>query len=874
MTYISAQVTENRKSVIVWERDEQGDRTYKTFNAPYYFYYPDEHGKFLDIHGNKLSRLDCDTYGEFYKAKEEFKLRGVRLYESDIGPEFKILSEHYYNKPSGRLNITFLDIEVNYDITIGHAKPSNPYAPISAIALYHQYNDTFVTYVVPPTPDWTEEKIWEEFASDPKKYAYEPSMRDRMSIIICKDEAQLLKYFLVEIENTDILSGWNSSWFDCPYIYFRLVKVLGQHAANRLSFPNAKPPRIKEVEKFNRKQLTVEFNGRISLDYLELFVKLEQEKRPSNTLEAISEELLPDMKKLEYEGSLHDLYYNNFAFFCRYNIRDTEILKGFEEKLKYAQFSVNFSHAATGLPNNVLGTIKLTELAIINYCHYELDTIVPDSKENTSGGSYLGAFVLDPQVGLHDWVSGIDVQSLYPSTMRALNISPEAIIGQFNERNKAYEAFFGNSNTTRLTMVYENGVAESNTVEEWKETFESNKWSISGYGTVFSQTKRGFITDILTDWFFKRIEYKGKMSEFSAKLKTLEKGSIEYNQTLEDIDYYDKLQYIMKIRLNSIYGCMGNEFFKFYDVRMAESVTRSGREVLMHMVRKTSELLDGEYIWPSASALYSDTDSVYFTTHAENADEALIIAKDVCKRVNVSFKPFMQNAFMCTDGFDGLIKAEQEMVAEKAIFISKKYYILKIVNNNGKAVNKIKIMGHQVKKTTLPKHIRQRLIPYIEQIMNGAEWNDIGKGLVAYKDELMQCKILDIGAPIGINEFEKYNAEYAVDPKTRMPGHIAGAIFYNSCLEKHNDKVSPQINSGMKIKTFKLLKEFGRFKGIAVPYDTKELPAWFMEEFGHLIDKKGQVEKLVDKTMQNILTAIGKKMPTKKSLLVDELVEY
>lgn len=609
MTYISAQVTENKQNVIVWHRDEQGERDYRIFKAPYYFYYPSEKGEYLDIHGKKLARLDFPTYRDFKEAKEEFQRNNIKLYESDIGPEFKILSQHYYNKPSGRLNVTFLDIEVDYDPQIGFSSIDNPYAPISAVALYHQYNNTFVTYVVPPSAHWTVDKIWDTFESNPEKYAYTKGMRENMEIILCKNESQLLLCFLAEIENSDMLQGWNSSWFDIPYIYVRLVKVLGQNEADKLSFSNAKPPRLKEVEKFKRKQKTIDLYGRISLDYLELFIKLEQEKRQSNTLEAISEELLPDLKKLEYEGSLADLYQNEFAFFVRYNIRDTEILKGLDEKLKYAQFSVDFSHAATGLPQNILGTVKLTELAIINYCHYELKNVVPDSIVNDTAGKIMGAFVLEPQVGMSDWASSIDIQSLYPSVMRALNISPDSIVGQFVENNRAYEAFF-ESTEKDVTLIYESGATETKSTSEWVKVIEDNKWSISAFGTVLSLEKKGVITRILDDWFYKRIEYKKKIKTFEHELKSIHHERPEYATTLEQIDYYDKLQYVMKIRLNSIYGCLGNQYFKFYDTRLGESVTRSGREVLMHMVRKVAEIMDGEYIWPSESAKYSDTDSV------------------------------------------------------------------------------------------------------------------------------------------------------------------------------------------------------------------------------------------------------------------------
>src|SRR6185312_2773077 len=233
MTYISAQVTENRQNVIVWERDANGNRDYRMFRAPYYFYVKNTDGAYQDIYGNKLERVDCSTSREMWELRQALNSQGIRLYESDIGPEYKILSEHYFNKPTGKLNTTFYDIEVDYDKNKGFSKVEDPYAPISSIALYHEYNKTFVTYVVPPS---------DEYSDVPK------DISEIAEVVLCKNEAQLLRYFLAEIENTDILSGWFSDFFDAPYIYQRLLRVLGQEAANRLSFSDARPPKMKEVE--------------------------------------------------------------------------------------------------------------------------------------------------------------------------------------------------------------------------------------------------------------------------------------------------------------------------------------------------------------------------------------------------------------------------------------------------------------------------------------------------------------------------------------------------------------------------------------------------------------------------------------------------
>lgn len=862
MTYISAQVSENKKNVIVWHRTETGERDFRVFRAPYYFYYPDEDGKHLNIYDKKLSKIEFNTYNEFYQAKEEFKNSGIEIYESDIGPEYKILSEHYYNKPVGKLNTTFLDIEVTKDPAIGYATINNPYAPICSVALYHKYNDRMVVYAVPPDDSWTEDKLPED-------------LHKLSEIVLVKDERMLLKCLLAELENTDVMSGWNSDWFDIPYIYFRIKHVLGEEYLRQMGFDNSKPPRVKEVEKFKVMHKTIQVYGRVSLDYMEVFKKLEQENRPSYSLEAIADELLPDLPKLSYDGALDKLYSEDFAYFLRYNIRDTEILKGLEEKLKYAEFTVNFSHLATGLCENVLTTIRLTELAIINYCHNVLNRIVPDVKKDVmADGKYMGALVLNPQVGMHEYASAVDIVSLYPSTMRTLNISPETIVGQFLEKYKAYEDFISNSSRP-LTLLYENGFTETYTSVEWKEKFEEEGWCISGYGTVYNLTKQGFIPAILTEWFEKRKEYKKMMKDLVKKASGLDKSSVEYNELQREIDYYDKMQYVMKIRLNSIYGACGNPYFRFYDVRNAESTTRSGQAVLMHMVRSIAHMLDGEYLFPSESVIYGDTDSCYFKTHASSLPEAITIADTITKNVNAGFPKFITDSFMCHSDYNNFIKAEYEFISSRSIFVAKKLYLLHLVYKEGKETDKMKIMGLQIKKTTIPKPIRKKLAALMEQLLKGKSWIEIGKEIVEYKDKLMNMDdILKIGLPKGIKKIEEYTELFNADPTTNLPGHIAAAMFWNKCLDVYDDKDSVKITSGSKLKVFYLTKSFGRFKSIAVPTDTKKLPAWFVQHYLGLIDKSMQVNRLVDKPLKNIIKAIGQVIPTKKLLFVEELLEY
>ena len=381
----------------------------------------------------------------------------------------------------------------------------------------------------------------------------------------------------------------NSEYFDMPYIAKRL-ELLGRGSdkfLRKLNFDYAPDaPQFKEAiqNKVTGQTATViELVGRVHLDYLLLFKKYEQYGRPSYKLESIGEEVVPELPKLQYEGSLADLYRKDFVYFVRYNLRDTEVLNGFEEKLGYIQLANEMYHMSTAVSKHVFGTIKLSELAVINECHHELGgLIVNDVCRPEIDRQIKGALVLLPQVGEHQYIGSIDIKSLYPSSILTINISPETLRGQFPANEFAFDCI-SQGTDHELTLALEDGTTEEHTADEWRTILWERKWAISGWGTVFDQSKLGIIPTILDKWFIKRIEYQKLMKQ--AK----EEGD------KDKTDYYDRLQYVFKIKLNSFYGALSNLFFRFYDLRMGESTTATGRAIVKHQCRKTAEVIEGNY---------------------------------------------------------------------------------------------------------------------------------------------------------------------------------------------------------------------------------------------------------------------------------------
>ena len=921
MSYISA--IRKNDEVIVWERTPEEGRTFKLFHAPYYFYLDasvgeysfEKNGREYTIHPERepyfyfktnaeLRRYEFSRRDDYQRAREALQSDGIEMFESDIPPEVKILSQHYYQQPTPSLNITLLDIEVDYDPMNGFSSTSNPYAPINSVALYHRWLNKYVVLCVPPfeniRQEWSDDGMTASSKFLEKINAVAP-LPENVQITFCQDERELLLLLLLEIQDTDILSGWNSEFFDMPYIAKRLELLGGgkDKYLRKLNFDGAPDaPVFKEAlqnEKTGQTALIVELTSRVHFDYLLLFKKYEQMNRPSYKLENIGEEIVPELPKLKYDGPLADLYRRDFGYFVRYNLRDTEVLDGFERKLGYIQLANEMYHMSTGLAKHVFGTIKLSEFAVINECHHELNgLVVNDVHRPDVDRPIKGALVLYPQIGEHEYVGSIDIKSLYPSSILTINISPETLRGQFVDEEAAFRAIACGA-YTKLVFLPEQGEPEEHTADEWRTILWERKWAISGWGTVFDQTKIGIFPTILDKWFKQRIEYQ----------KLMKKAKEDNDK--DKADYYDRLQYVFKIKLNSFYGALSNLYFRFYDLRMGESTTGSGRAIVKHQCRKATEVLGGSYDvdfplygtvkdaedhgsdastalhgpifngeFQSESVIYGDTDSTYFKTYAKNKDEAIKIANAVAKKVNDSYSSFVRETFLCQPGFDKRITCSREVVTGRGIFVDKKRYILHILDLDGKppkGEKELKVMGLDTKKTTLPKEVSKKLNKFVERYLKGEDWNVVAQDIVEYKEEILTTKdIMSIGLPKGISVIENYNEAYKLDKETNLPGHVAASILYNLCRERFNDKKSVEIRSGMKIKVFYLTKPVGRFKSIAIPVDIEEVPNWFFDNFE--VDREMHLERLVDNPLQNIIKAIGKEVPSKQSLFVDSVLVW
>jgi DNA polymerase elongation subunit (family B) len=515
MSYISA--IRDRDEVIVWERID-GKRVVTRYPAEYYFYVPDANGEHESIFGDKVRKLSFENGSDFRDARARYESDNIRVFETDIPTDVRVLAKHYYNVPPPKLHYTFYDIEVDYDPELGFSSVENPYAPLNSIAIYHEWSKRMIIGCI-PSPKFKDITLTELLTEMDEDAPLPDNVKLEFNIF--KTERELLFWILDEFEDSDVITGWNSGLFDTPYLAARIRRVLGKASWKRLCFPEGRDPVERDVELFGRINKTIDLSGRISIDYLVLFKNYEMGDRPTYKLESVADDLLPDLPKLHYEGSLRDLYYNDFPNFVRYNLRDTEILKGFEDKLGYLELANVMVHLSCGQFDYVTGTLKLAELAINNYCHYELNKVVNNkpnvNPDDPNDRSIEGAIVLEPKVGMHKWLGAIDINSLYPSCIMAINISPETQIGQFDQTERAVKAIHDETEEMLTLHLYDSDVYKTQPAWKWKELFLKNGMAISGYGTVYRQDEQGVIPMILDGWFTTRKKYqKMKKDEYSA----------------------------------------------------------------------------------------------------------------------------------------------------------------------------------------------------------------------------------------------------------------------------------------------------------------------------------------------------------------------
>ena len=846
MSYVDALWDRDKDIIKVVERTKAGEREYREFPARYVFYYGDARGKQKSTMGNPVSRVVCKSWKEYLKEQKINKHKG--LFEADINPVYRLLEENYLGQDAPDLHKAFFDIEVDFDPERGYSSPEDPFTAITAITVHLQWLDSLITLALPP----------KGMSMDDAKYA----VKDFPNTYLFDSEAEMLDTFLTLIEDADILSGWNSEGYDIPYTVNRITRVLSKEDTRRFCLWGQYPKK-RTYEKFGREQETYDLIGRQHLDSLELYRKYTYEERHTYRLDAIGEMEVGE-KKTVYEGTLDQLYNNDFRTFIEYNRQDVALLDKLDQKLKFIDLANELAHANTVLLPTTMGAVAVTEQAIINEAHRR-GFVVPNRVHREPGSEpAAGAYVAYPKKGLHDWIGSMDLNSLYPSVIRSLNMDPATVIGQLKPeyteeyvrdemtlRKKsfaaAWEGRFGSleydfvmeqRKDKQITVLWENGESDvMSAAEVYRLIFESNQpWMLSANGTIFTTEYDGVIPGLLKRWYAERKELQAK------KGKAIDAG----NQT--EVAFWDKRQLVKKINLNSLYGAILNPGCRFFDPRIGQSTTLTGRAIVKHMSAKVNEIVTGDYDHVGKAIIYGDTDSCYFSAYTSlrpeiekgdipwDKDSIIALYDQICEEANKSFPNFMNDAFHCPKSrSEGVIAAGREVVGEKGLFITKKRYAILIFDNEGERKDvdgkpgKVKAMGLDLKRSDTPVFMQDFLSEVLLAVLTGAKEEQVLDMITAFRTEFKARPGWEKGSPKRANNITDYLAKLKKQGKVNMPGHVRASINWNNLKEMNSDNYSMNIVDGMKVIVCKLKNNPMGYTSVAYPTDELRIPSWFQE---------------------------------------------
>ena len=862
MSYIDALFDREHDRIHTVER-RNGERVYREYPANYIFYYDDARGKFQSIYGTPVSRFSTRNNKEFRKEVRAHSHKPI--YESDINPIFRCLEENYKDQDAPELHTAFFDIEVAFDKDRGFSPVSDPFNPITAISVYLDWLDQLVTLAVPP-----KHLSWET--------AHE-LVRDFENTILFADEADMIKTFLDLIDDADVVSGWNSEGYDIPYTVNRCTRVLSKDDTRKFCLWGQLPKK-RMFERFGAENETYDLIGRVHMDYMQLYRKYTYEERHSYSLDAICEYELGE-RKTQFEGTLDSLYNQHFRTFIEYNRQDTLLIGKLDKKLRFLDLANELAHANTVLLQTTMGAVAVTEQAIINEAH-ERGMVVPNRKQRLTDEDTqaAGAYVAYPKKGVHEWIGSVDINSLYPSAIRAMNMGPETVVGQLRQTmtdhliraNMAkgqsfaaawegifasleYTAVMNQERGTEITIDWESGEESVHSAAEiWNIIFDSNQpWILTANGTILTFEKKGIIPGLLERWYSERKDLQARKKDA---------------KDAKEIAFWDKRQLVKKINLNSLYGAILNPGCRFFDKRIGQSTTLTGRSIARHMDAHLNELITGEYDHVGKAVIYGDTDSCYFSAwpvlKKEVEEGRMAWSKETCiqlydslaEQVNTSFPGFMEQAFHCPRDMGELIKCGRETVADRGLFITKKRYAVNAIDIEGKRldvegkIGKTKATGLDLKRSDTPKIIQDFLLEILNKLLAGAGKDEIVERIREFKYEFKERPGWEKGSPKRVNNLTKYAAEETRLGKANMPGHVRAAINWNNMRKMNGDNYSMAIVDGMKTIVCKLKSNALGWTSIGYPTDEQRLPTWFTE----LPFDDGEMEAtVVDGKVDNLL---------------------
>jgi len=794
---------------------DKGLRFKDVVNYTPYLFIPKANGKYKTLDGKPVSKIDFDSVSD----ARDFISRYEDVSNMEIYGLTTFLYLYIFDNYKGDIdydpklvNIATIDIECAADEGFPDIQRADK--PLTAITLRSR-NRNFVFGCG-------------DFETDDVNTYY----------MKCKDEYELIQKFLECWENLDIdiVTGWNIEFFDIPYIVNRIRNLFNDTEARRLSPWRILDEKIvefrgKENQSFNPAGISV-------LDYYQLYRKFMFGNQESYKLDFIAQVELGE-KKIDYSeyGNLLELYKNNHQKFIEYNIHDCVLVDRLDDKLKFLEQSMAIAYDAKVNYPDVMTTVRPWDIIIHNYL-LEQGIVIPPMKKQQMDGALIGGHVKEPKIGLSKWVVSFDLNSLYPHLIMQYNISPETFTGKMQ-------------NYPTVDKLLSGDVKQP-----------EGDFAIAANGCLYNKDRQGFLPALMEKMYNDRTKYKKLMLE--AKQRYENKPNSEDEKL---VARYHNMQMAKKIQLNSAYGAMANQWFRWFNFDHAEAITMSGQLSIRWIEKKMNEfmnkILNNHNVADRDYVIASDTDSIYvemdhLVAHLDT-DNELDIVVAIDKFCEQKIQPYLDNCYeelaVYMNAYQQKMKMKRETIANKGIWRGKKMYILNAWNVEGVQYSepKLKLQGIEAVRSSTPKACRENIKKALGIIMNGTQ-DELQKFIQDFREEFISLPFEDVAFPRGVKYLAKYskNRNQIYDKGT--PIHVKGALIFNNLLKKHGITSIPTIQDGDKIR-FAYLKVPNPVQEsvVAVP---DELPKE-LEFIDKYIDREMQFNKSFLEPLKSITEVIG-----------------
>ena len=762
---------------------------------------------FKTLEGKYVTPIKHQTMRDAKEWVEQYKEQPHLLY-GNTQYQYSFLYENYPNLEWSLDDVLIATIDIEVACENGFPNPQDAIEPLLSITVKNHANKQIFVWGVG------------EYKTTRPDVAY----------VNCENEKELIYEFLKfwQMNQPDVITGWNTEFFDIPYLCNRIKKLCGEDDLKKLS--PWRSVSSKNIYSMGRSHQVWDIQGIAALDYYDLYRKFTYTNQESYRLDHIAYVELGERKDGNPYDTFRDWYTNDFQSFIDYNITDVEIVDKLEEKMKLIDLCLTMAYEAKVNYTDVLGSVKYWDILIHNYL-MDKGIVVPQKVEREKSEKYEGAYVKDPQTGMHEWVLSFDLNSLYPHLIMQYNISPETMKSEQTVPNMSVDKLLDKQIDTSIL----------------KNT------TMTPNGALFRTDKKGFLPEMMQKMYDDRVRYKKAMLEAKQNLVNTKDKKYE-----KQISTFNNIQMAKKIALNSAYGAIGNNWFRYYSHTMAEAITTSGQLSIRWIEKKINSYMNGllktkdkDYV------IASDTDSVYITF-----DELI---KKLNPKYPIDFldtiakekvEPFIDQSYQelanYLHAYEQKMQMKREVIADKGIWTAKKRYILNAYDIEGVRYKEptLKIMGIEAVKSSTPAPCREKIKEALKIMMSGDE-KELNKFIQNFREEFLTLPPEDIAYPRSVNGLNKWSETHTLFKKG-APIHVKGGILYNHLVKKNKlTRYYPLIQEGDKIK-FLYLKLPNIYQSSSISFITT-LP----KQLDFKVDYELQFEKSFIEPLNFIIEKIG-----------------